>query len=198
MATGQGKRKRIPWDQRPYVPPKGPLIWFRNDAGPGSDYAAKLARKIARQQMKELHLEDRELSLLLVTDEEIRKLNLEWLKKDRHTDVLTFPLHINVGSLGDIVIALPTARRQAEEGGWSLEKELRRLIAHGLCHALGYDHVKMEDAWRMAAAERRLLGENGLVGWAYDTVYPQRKRPRRPRQDDGKAKPAAKAPKRKV
>ncbi len=182
MATDQGKRKRIRWaPERPYVPPKGPIIYFRNDAGPGSTYAARLARKIAREQMKELDLDDRDLSLSLVTDEEIRRINKQWRQKDQHTDVLTFPLHINVGSLGDIVVSLPTARRQAEEGGWTIEKELRRLIAHGLCHSLGYDHVKMEDAWRMAAAERRLLGENGLVGWAYDTVYPQRKRPVRPK-----------------
>ncbi len=139
--------------------------------------------------MKELHLADRELSLSLVTDEEIRRINKEWRNKDKHTDVLTFPLHINVGSMGDIVVSLPTARRQAEEGGWSIEKELRRLIAHGLIHSLGYDHVKIEDAWRMAAAERRLLGENGLVGWAYDTVFPQRSRPVRPKAKPVRAKP---------
>lgn len=162
--------------------------------------------------MKQLNLDERELSLSLVTDEEIRKINKEWLNKDDHTDVLTFPLLINVGSLGDIVISLPTARRQAEEGGWSLEKELRRLMAHGLCHALGYDHIKMQDAWKMADAERRLLGERGMVGWAYDTVFPQRFRPRRPKPGEvykppaeepqpararAKARPAAKAQRRK-
>jgi probable rRNA maturation factor len=181
MATGEGKRKRIRWaPEGPYVPPKGPLIWFRNDAGPGSTYAAKLARKIAREQMKELHLDERELSLSLVSDEEIRRINKEWRNKDKHTDVLTFPLHVNVGSLGDIVVSLPTARRQAKEGGWSLEKELRRLIAHGLMHSLGYDHVTTNDALRMASAERRLLGDDGLVGSAYETVSkPVRAKPKK-------------------
>jgi probable rRNA maturation factor len=181
MATGEGKRKRIRWaPEGPYVPPKGPLIWFRNDAGPGSTYAAKLARKIAREQMKELHLDERELSLSLVSDEEIRRINKEWRNKDKHTDVLTFPLHVNVGSLGDIVVSLPTARRQAKEGGWSLEKELRRLIAHGLMHSLGYDHVKTNDALRMASAEQPALGDDGLVGSAYETVSkPVRAKPKK-------------------
>lgn len=134
--------------------------------------------------MKALHLDARELSLSLVSDEEIRRINKEWLQKDKHTDVLTFPLHINVGSLGDIVISLPTARRQAQEGGWTLEKELRRLMAHGLCHSLGYDHVKKKDGWRMAAAERRLLGEEGMVGLAYSTARP----PKRPKPGSPRAR----------
>jgi probable rRNA maturation factor len=166
------RRKSLPKEEGPKVPPK---VWLRNAAGDDAEKEAKLARKIAKQQMTALMLWERDLSLSIVRDPEIRQLNKEWRQKDKHTDVLTFPLHINVGSLGDIVISIDTARRQAKEGGWTLEKELRRLMAHGLMHALGYDHLKLNDAYRMAAAERRLLGEHGLVGQSLADVNSQRK-----------------------
>jgi len=103
-----------------------------------------------------------ELSIALVTDREIRRLNLRWRRKDRPTDVLSFPLE-EPGNLGDVVISMDTARRQAKEGGWPLAAELRRLLAHGILHCRGYDHESAADARRMAAAERRLLGRTGLV-----------------------------------
>jgi probable rRNA maturation factor len=68
------------------------------------------------------------------------------------------------GSLGDVVISLAAARRQAREGGWPLSVELRRLLAHGLLHCRGYDHGTPQEARRMARAERRLLGARGMVG----------------------------------
>ena len=116
--------------------------------------------------MKQLRLEDRDVSLSLVTDRQIRKINREWADHDKHTDVLTFPLHINVGSLGDVIISLDTAKRQAKEGGWTLEAELRRLMAHGLLHACEYTHDGVGDALKMAQAEEKLLGRAGMVGWA--------------------------------
>jgi len=66
--------------------------------------------------------------------------------------------------MGDVMNSLDTARRQARQGGWSLSAELRRLLAHGLLHCLGHDHHTAPQARRMAAAERRLLGERGMVG----------------------------------
>jgi len=77
--------------------------------------------------------------------------------------VLSFPLG-EPGALGDVVISLDTARRQALAGGWSLAAELRRLLAHGILHCRGYDHEHPADARRMAAAERKLLGRSGMVG----------------------------------
>jgi probable rRNA maturation factor len=105
-----------------------------------------------------------ELSVALVGDAAVRRLNREWRGKDRPTDVLSFPQEARGRLLGDVVISLDTARRQAREGGWSLAAELRRLLAHGLLHCLGHGHERRTDARRMAAAERKLLGRSGMVG----------------------------------
>jgi probable rRNA maturation factor len=104
-----------------------------------------------------------ELSIALVTDREMRRLNLRWRRRHRPTDVLSFPLD-EPGALGDVVISMDTARRQAKEGGWPLAVELRRLLAHGILHCRGYDHASAADARRMAAAEQKLLGRTGMVG----------------------------------
>ena len=128
---------------------------------PGAGYAARVLREAAKKQSARLGL-TRELSLALVRDHRMRALNREWRGKDRPTDVLSFPQHGR--SIGDVVISLDTARRQAREGGWSLAAELRRLLAHGLLHCLGHDHQTPAQARRMAAAERRLLGREGMVG----------------------------------
>ena len=120
-------------------------------------YAASVLRTAARRWVAE------ELSIALVSDREIRRLNRRWRGEDRATDVLSFPLE-EPGLLGDVVISIDAARRQAREGGWPLAAELRRLLAHGILHCRGYDHGRPAEARKMAAAERRLLGREGLVG----------------------------------
>jgi len=120
-------------------------------------HAATVLRAAAREWVRE------HLSIALVSDREMRALNRRWRGKDRPTDVLSFPLE-EPGTLGDVVISLDTARRQARAGGWPLAAELRRLLAHGILHCRGYDHSRPADARRMAAAERRLLGRPGMVG----------------------------------
>ena len=120
-------------------------------------YAASVLRAAARRWVRE------ELSIALVSDREMRALNRRWRREDHATDVLSFPLD-EPGLLGDVVISIDTARRQAREGGWPLCAELRRLLAHGILHCRGYDHGAAAEARRMAAAERRLLGREGLVG----------------------------------
>jgi probable rRNA maturation factor len=92
----------------------------------------------------------------------MRRLNRSFRGKDRTTDVLSFPQ--GGGLVGDVVISLDTARRQARAGGWTLARELRQLVAHGILHCLGHDHEDERGARRMAAAERRLLGGDGMVG----------------------------------
>ncbi|HZX93048.1 MAG TPA: rRNA maturation RNase YbeY [Myxococcales bacterium] len=104
-----------------------------------------------------------ELSIAVVSDRQMRALNRRWRGKDAPTDVLSFPLEER-GALGDVAISLDTARRQAREGGWPLSVELRRLLAHGILHCRGYDHGTPREALRMARAERRLLGTEGMVG----------------------------------
>lgn len=106
---------------------------------------------------------DAELSVVLCSDAHIRQLNAAWRSNDSATDVLSFPQEHPV-VLGDLVISLDTAGRQASERGWTAQTELRILLVHGLLHLLGYDHeTGADDFAEMAAAERRLLDR---LGWA--------------------------------
>jgi probable rRNA maturation factor len=104
------------------------------------------------------------LSVLFIGDWAMRTLNHAWRKKDRTTDVLSFPLregrftHIQPDMLGDIVISVPAAERQADKAGLSLIVELERLLVHGLVHLLGYDHEQgLKEARCMERKERQLL-----------------------------------------
>jgi len=145
--------------------------------------AARVLRGAAREQLSALGLDGRELSLSLVSDRRIRALNRLHRGKDRPTDVLSFPQQEAraamraQGPIGDVVISLQTAIRQAGEGGWPLAAELRRLLAHGLLHCLGHDHQTAREAKKMDAAERRLLGAEGMVGagWPQLRAIPPRK-----------------------
>lgn len=124
-------------------------------------------RRLALRFMAQLGLTGCELSLSLVGDAAIRKLNAEWRQKDKATDVLSFPLGEWVGvgprALGDVVISVMTARRQARERGVALEAELNRYLAHGVLHLLGLDHQRPSEARKMAAMETQLLGAEGML-----------------------------------
>ena len=103
----------------------------------------KLLSKIAHRALEVLGLSKVELSIALVSDAQIKRLNKLYRNKDKPTDVLSFPIGEKVEDwliLGDIVISVDTAKRQAKELGHSLEEELKRLLVHGLVHLLGYDH----------------------------------------------------------
>ncbi len=93
---------------------------------------------------RQYRLADPEVTLAFVGDKAIRTLNRKFMKKDRPTDVLSFPLGEKGPDgkyyLGDIVIAVPVADRQAREKGHSLDRELRLLAIHGYLHLLGFDH----------------------------------------------------------
>jgi probable rRNA maturation factor len=103
------------------------------------------------------------LSVAIVDNRTIRSLNRRWLGLDAATDVLSFALgrHQRLDDdriLGEVVIALPTARRQASEAAHSLDDELAHLLVHGILHILGYDHETKGDARRMRTREESLLG----------------------------------------
>ena len=110
-----------------------------------------------------LDLEDAELSILLCDDETIRKLNRRYRKKNRVTDVLAFPMQegpgpvSHPGLLGDVVISLPTATRQAAERDRPIIQEVTFLLAHGLLHLLGYDHANTGEEREMNARTEGLL-----------------------------------------
>ena len=112
-------------------------------AGPVS---RKTVERSAGRMLEALGLSDAELSVLLCDDTVIRRLNRTYRGKDRVTDVLSFsmaegePVIGPVLLLGDIVISLPTAARQAKTKGKKVIDEVIMLLAHGLLHLLGFDH----------------------------------------------------------
>jgi probable rRNA maturation factor len=101
------------------------------------------------------------LSILLCGDRRMRTLNRTWRRKDRPTDVLSFPTFkessspSSSSSLGDLVIDVPYAARQARRRGHPVSREVQILLAHGLLHLLGYDHET--DDGTMFRLQRRLL-----------------------------------------
>lgn len=120
-----------------------------------------------------------ELSVLLCNDEFIRELNKDWRDEDSPTDVLSMSQHIPelelpILMLGDIVISVETAARQAEERGHSLLDEIRILLVHGLLHLLGFDHEISGEAEAEMEKEEELLLKSlgwkgkGLIQSAYD------------------------------
>ncbi len=109
-----------------------------------------------------LGLADAELSVVLVNDRAIQILNRDHRGKDRPTDVLAFPLGRAPSKdqprlLGDVVISLRTAARQAKSRQRALLPEARFLLAHGLLHLIGYDHATKLQKQRMDSATRRLV-----------------------------------------
>ena len=123
--------------------------------------ATRLGR-VARRLLRRLDLGETELSILLVNDREMRALNRRYRGIDRPTDVLAFAQREGAGGtpdglLGDVVISVDTAIRQAREVGESPGREVDRLLIHGLLHLLGYDHERSAaEARRMQRRERML------------------------------------------
>lgn len=105
---------------------------------------------------------DPEISVVLCDDLFIRDLNARWRGKDKPTDVLSFAQEDDPALLGDIVISLETATRQAEAAGWSLENEVALLGTHGLLHLLGYDDETQAGAWEMQSRTEAVLRVLGI------------------------------------
>lgn len=130
-------------------------------------------RERAARMLDAIGKPEAELSVLLCDDSQIHELNRDYRQKDQPTDVLAFAMDEGEGAsailpdgrevLGDVVISVDTARRQALESGHSLAHEVTVLLAHGVLHLIGYDHQTPEEYRRMmarqdlvvAAAERR-------------------------------------------
>jgi len=121
-----------------------------------------LLRRRARAILRSLDRAGAELSVALVDDASIADLNARYRSRPTPTDVLSFSLlegdHAERRGdlLGDVVISLETAERQARRGRRSLEDEVVRLLIHGVLHLLGHDHEKPEEARVMRAEERRV------------------------------------------
>ena len=115
-----------------------------------------LARRGARDFAKRLEAEvanGRRFCCLITNDEELRRLNRQFRKKDYATDVLSFPALEADGALGDIVISFERAKQQAAEHRHAVGEEIEVLMLHGVLHLLGMDHET--DRGQMARTERK-------------------------------------------
>lgn len=119
-------------------------------------------RRCAEQVLSLLDYPEAELSLSLVTDAAIKVLNTEDRAISSPTDVLSYSLvegkyaKFRGRLLGDVVISVETAQRQAFDQGVSIEEELLRLLIHGVLHLVGYDHQTVEETQEMTEMEVKL------------------------------------------
>ncbi len=147
------------------------MIYYRNDVrGSGVDGRALVAT--ARRLLEAIGERQAALSLSLVGDDAIRALNAQYRGKDAATDVLSFPLDgepapaASERLLGDVVISIDTARRQADAYDAPLQREIYRLLIHGLLHLKGHDHEAAAERRVMRREERRLADAIALP-WPY-------------------------------
>jgi len=139
--------------------------------GAGNKYSARLLRNAALEILRLLDHEDDELSVALVGNPEIRRLNARYRAKYYATDVLSFPagdpLAGTVRLLGDVVISIDKARSQAKGRARTIKEEMTTLLIHGIVHLLGYDHERSaRDARVMRRLEQKIyrkLCEGGFL-----------------------------------
>ncbi len=153
------------------------MIYLRNATRKHRIAERRIARS-TRALLAAVGRPDATLSLSFVGDAAMRRINREHRAKDATTDVLSFPFYepFRVPKrptardpellLGDIVISVDVARRQAAAYDATLDDEIERLIVHGIAHLLGHDHEEPAERARMVREERRLAGAIGLA-WPY-------------------------------
>ena len=127
--------------------------------------ALRPLERFSRRALRATKLKTDSVSVAFVTDAEIARLNKTYRKKNKSTDVLSFPAQSAERPnkdkfLGDIAIAPAVARRYAKKHGRSVEREICVLILHGLLHLLGYDHEA--DQGQMDRVEHKLRRKLGL------------------------------------
>jgi probable rRNA maturation factor len=146
-------------------------IYLNNEQDQPLDLARWYERALATHRACGLDPERDEWSLTFVDDAAIHMLNREYRQVDRPTDVLSFALEEGEGAklppgaprmLGDVVVSVETARRQAAERGHDEEAELGLLLVHGLLHLLGEDHDTAARKKKMWARQAELLAALGL------------------------------------
>jgi len=148
--------------------------------------------EFARGMKRRLRLGRREFNICFVDDHAIRHMNLAYRGKDKPTDVLSFPWNeagaaptrrrgaraasaghgVSANFLGDVVISVETARRNAAAEGHSTLDEIRWLMLHGVLHLLGYDHER--DNGEMIALELALREQLGVAGGGSEEMQVKR------------------------
>jgi probable rRNA maturation factor len=137
------------------------LLHRRTDSFPSLNALKTLTAPLATLLRLEGIAGEPEISVVLCDDPFIQSLNAEYRGQDKPTDVLSFAQD-DPELLGDIVISLPTAARQAEAAGWTLENEVALLGVHGLLHLLGYDDETEAGAWEMQTKTETALREASI------------------------------------
>lgn len=124
---------------------------------------------VINRTLNTLNVNNAIFSIIFVTPEEIQKLNSEYRKIDRVTDVISFALEddedkiLDLRILGDIYICIDKMLEQAKEYGHSNKRELSFLTVHGLLHLLGYDHQTVEEEKEMFGLQDKILEEEKIV-----------------------------------
>jgi probable rRNA maturation factor len=145
------------------------------DAGAGIALLESAVAETVRRAVSDVP--DSEVELTICSDAEMERLNFDHMGERGPTDVLAFPLHewvveasgSRIGDddgvgppgallLGDVVIDLDQALRQAADGNWSVAEELVLLAIHGTLHLVGHDHAEIDEEQRMRALEHEVLG----------------------------------------
>jgi probable rRNA maturation factor len=137
-------------------------VRVRSRSGPHPISTARV-RVMALKMLRAAERPNAELSILLVDDAAIQQMNRAYRGIDRATDVLSFPMlegdfaGVQPELLGDVVLSVPTASRQAKRGRKTLEQELAHLLAHGILHLLGLDHDTRRREAGMVEETKRLV-----------------------------------------
>jgi probable rRNA maturation factor len=139
--------------------------------GAGKKLPSRGLGKIAQAILALVGEAEAELSVALIGNAEMQKLNAKYRRKDYPTDVLSFPMEGTLPSptrlLGDVIISVEKAREQAKERGRTRDEEIVTLLIHGIVHLLGYDHERSaKDARSMKRLENKIhraLCEQGLL-----------------------------------
>jgi pyridoxine 5-phosphate synthase len=138
-------------------------VLIRSEADNSTPISLKRIESVGVQLLAQYGMKNAELSILLVNDDRMAELNRDYRHKHGPTNVLSFPMPEDNGPpgqilLGDIVISVDTARREAGQKGVSCHQRISRLIVHGFVHLLGYDHERSD-----AEAETMLTEENKIM-----------------------------------
>ena len=160
-------------------------------AGPHRGVSSREVARRARAMLRSLGHTPSELSIVLTDDEQIHILNRDYRKKDRPTDVLAFAMsegefaEVSGAMLGDVIISVPTAARQAAERDVATLEEVTMLLAHGLLHLLGWDH-------ETAAKDRAMRAETDKLCAA--ATHPERRSSRSTARPEARSRAGTIAP----
>mgnify|MGYP006066216061 FL=1 len=151
-------------------------VWIDNrTAFEWNAFWEEIVKKAVRTSLLYENFEQKcEISVSIVTEEEIQKINKTFRNVDSPTDVLSFPqltfeegeiVQVNEKDeiiLGDIIISIERAKKQSEEYGHSLEREIAFLTVHSMLHLLGYDHMQKEEEKEMFFIQEQILQQAGF------------------------------------